>query len=138
MKSLVLAALPCLGLLGCFGTSTPAPGPAPVVVEPADGTLVVDWTINNASDPAECNQSAVSNIDVTVEAADGALVGEFQEDCRTFATSIPLAPGSYVATAVLIDGAGQDRTTPVAMDPFTIRGNDDLSVPIDFPSSSFR
>ena len=134
MKSWAAAALPCLGLLGCF-SADPGPGPAP---ERDTGTLVLDWTIGDTADPAECNQSAVSNIDVTVETADGGFVGEFQEDCRTFVTSIPLAPGSYVATAVLIDGSGQDRTTPVAIDPFTIHGSGDLSIPIDFPTSSFR
>ena len=36
-----------------------------------------------------------------------------------------------------IDPAGQDRTTAVDMAPFTIYGNDELVVPVDFPARSF-
>lgn len=107
------------------------------VVVPDSGTLVVDWTIDGVKDGAECNQGAARTIDVTVQTASGADAGEFQADCGAFSTSIELAPGSYVATAVLIDGAGNDRTTPVDINAFRIHGSDELTTPIDFPAGSF-
>jgi len=72
-----------------------------------------------------------------VQTAAGADVGEFQADCAAFATSIELPPGSYVATAVLIDDAGNDRTTPIDLNAFHIHDADELTTPIDFPAGSF-
>jgi hypothetical protein len=43
----------------------------------------------------------------------------------------------YFADAVLLDPAGYERTTPVDLGYFEIFGEDELVVPIDFPSNSF-
>ena len=129
MNGLRTAALLCLLAPACSVETRSEPAPAPVVV--ADGTLVVDWTINGTTDPNQCNQGAVTTID-------GGFVGEFQQACSAFATSINLAPGSYTASAVLVDARGTDRTTEIPIDAFTIRDNSELDVPIDFPASSFR
>lgn len=134
MKALVTAACSCLLAAGCFVSNDSSP-PAVVV---ATGTVVIDWTINGTKDPAQCIQGAASHLDVTVHSTAGGFVGEFQEPCASFATSIDLAPGSYVADAVLIDAAGAERTTAVPINPFTIHGNDTLDIPIDFPAQSFR
>ena len=76
-------------------------------------------------------------IDVTVQTASGADMGKFQTDCGGFSTSIDLPAGSYVASAVLVDASGNDRTTPVDLNPFRIRGDDVRTTPIDFPAGSF-
>lgn len=39
---------------------------------------------------------------------------------------------------VLLDADGKERTTDVVISTFTLRGNDSLTVPVDFPSNSFR
>jgi hypothetical protein len=120
---------------GCFVGTTPEAtpvDPGPVVV---DGTLIVDWTISGTRDPAQCQQGGSPTIDIVISGVGG---GEFQQDCGAFATSIRLAPGSYSATAVLIDSSGRDRTTELRIDPFVIHGNDQLTIPIDFPADSFR
>jgi hypothetical protein len=127
--------LACSSLLFVAACST-GPDRRAVVVADA-GTLVVDWTVDGVKDPAECDQGHASTIDITVQTADGADVGEFQADCGEFSTSIDLDPGSYIATAVLIDASGHDATTPVDLNPFRIRGNDVLTTPIDFPAGSF-
>jgi hypothetical protein len=128
-----------LGLLAtsCFVETDPGPLP-PIPVARAFGTLTVDWTINGSKDPDQCNQSFATTLDAMVHTTSGKFVGEFQEACRSFATSIDLPRGSYTADAVLIDANGFDRTTAVRIDTFAIRGNDNLSVPIDFPARSFR
>jgi hypothetical protein len=112
------------------------PGPRAVPVA-ASGALVVDFTIDGTKDADQCAQGSVSSIDVTVETVDGEPVGEFEGPCTALATSIDLAPGGYTATAVLIDSSGADRTTPVSIDPFSIHGEDELHIPIDFPARSF-
>jgi hypothetical protein len=47
------------------------------------------------------------------------------------------APGRYSGIAVLLDPSGADRTTEVDLGAFTIYGNDVLTIPVDFPASSF-
>lgn len=125
----------CLTLLGaCFSSTTSEP--PPVAESPAlVGTLIVDWTINGVHDPAQCQQSSAAAIDVIVSGPDG---GRFRQDCTAFATSISLPRGNYTASAVLLDSSGDDRTTAVQLDAFVIRGNDQLTIPIDFPADSFR
>ncbi len=101
---------------------------------PAAGTLVVDWSIGGIKFPAKCSQSGSAAIEIAVNGPSG---GIFTQDCGAFATSIGLASGNYSASARLIDIVESARTTDVSLGSFTIFGNDTLSVPIDFPASSF-
>jgi len=127
--SLVYASL----TLACtLETSVPPP---PVMV--SQGRAVIDWTISGAKDPDKCAQSSVGTIQIVVTDANGAPAGTFQQSCSAFSTSIALNPGRYTANATLLDPNGQARTTSVAIIPFTIRGNDSLNIPIDFPARSF-
>jgi hypothetical protein len=129
---LFLLAVPLLVTVACT-TENP---PDRVVVP--DGSLIIDWTIEGTKDPAECTATGADSIDVTVQTAAGATVGEYQEPCGAFATSIDLPADGYTADAVLIDSNGGDRTTDVPIDPFTIVGDDELTIPVDFPANSFR
>jgi len=110
-------------------------GSGPVAVD--SGSLILDWTIDGTKDPDQCDQAEASTLDVIVSRADGASAGEFQQSCRAFATTIDLAPDSYSADAVLIDSAGEARTTSVHVHSFEILGNDELTIPIDFSAGSF-
>jgi hypothetical protein len=134
MKSALLAAL-CLGLSGCVAEATT--DSRPVVVDSATGFLVVDWSISGEQDPSLCRQSDADVINVAIETADGFFIGEFEDACEAFATSIALSADGYFADAVLLDPAGYERTTPVDLGYFEIFGDDELVVPIDFPSDSF-
>jgi hypothetical protein len=134
--------LPLLGfslsalLSGCFVEADNGGPPTQVVVSD-HGALVVDWTIQGRNTRDQCDLSDVATIDVTVTALNGAPAGEFQQSCAAFATTIDLAPGSYTASAVLLDSSGRDRTTAVQVRAFDILGSDQLSVPIDFSASAF-
>jgi hypothetical protein len=112
-------------------TTLPGPG------QSGSGSLRVDWTINGTTDAFACTQSGVAVIEILVSTGDGAVPAVYQQDCRSFATSIALFPGTYAGSAQLLDGANETRTTNVTLEPFTIRPNEELRVPIDFPSSSF-
>jgi hypothetical protein len=126
-------AAPILALCaGCIVESAPR---ATVVV--AQGQLVIDWTIDGVKDANKCAQAAVSTIEVVIRYANGAEAGTYQQSCGAFSTSIALYAGDYRADATLLDAKGSARTTTIPIQPFTIRGNDTLSVPIDFPASSF-
>jgi hypothetical protein len=102
-----------------------------------DGVLVVDWTIDDAKDSRDCASQGADGIDVVVSTAAGDVVGDFNAYCEAFDLSIQLAPGSYNGDATLLDAAGRPRTTSVDLGRFTIYGDDELHVPIDFPLDSF-
>jgi hypothetical protein len=142
----VLLAGAALG--GCFiGTGEPTPSrevtttsptePAPAPA-PTTATLVIQWTITGLTDPNECIKAEAKNIEISIADTSGAEVGAYQQACSAFSTSITLNPGTYTAYAALLNDAGQTRTTDVAIDRFTLRSNDSLTIPIDFPSNSFR
>jgi hypothetical protein len=120
-----------VGLSGCVVEANDAPYRERV------GALIVDWTIDGSKSVEECNLSGSSTLDVTIVTSSGAVAGEFQQACESFATTITLAPGSYSGQAVLLDGAGRERTTSVQIRPFEVFSNDQLSIPIEFPANSF-
>ncbi|MFS8067899.1 MAG: hypothetical protein ACMG6S_16170 [Byssovorax sp.] len=123
-----------LGLSGCFvSTSNDPVGTRPLSGE---GALVIDWTINGSRDPNQCNQASASRLEIIV-VPDVGRSSAFSQDCDLFGASIPLEPGTYSASALLVDSGGHARTTTIEIDAFTIRGDDELHAPIDFPASSF-
>lgn len=136
---LFAAAVAALGAAACTVTTDPGVTTVDPTLPPSasGGTLRVDWTINGSTDPNACTQSAATTLEFSVITAQGTPPAIYQQSCGTFATSIPLSPGSYSGTAVLLDAAQNPRTTTIEVQPFTIRANEELRIPIDFPSSSF-
>lgn len=123
---------------GCFvdagtGSSRPYYDDAPYYGE---GTLVVDWSIAGVVSPYECRRSAAYSIAVIIETEGGRLVDEFTDDCEAFVTSVSLPTGNYVATLLLLDAGGYDRTTAITA-PVRITGGYETELPVDFPPSSF-
>jgi len=116
---------------GCIVQHDNGPPPAP------HGTLVVDWTIDELKDPSQCTQSSSDSIEVTVDDLNGDVIGTYEQSCEAFAESITLSPGDYTASAIMVDGSGKARTTAVSIARFSIYGNDQLDIPIDFPANSF-
>ncbi len=135
-KTLASLALVAAAATSCTVTTSDDPvfRTSPTVPTVTQGTLRVDWTIDGVADPSRCTQSLAAAIEISV---DGPVPGTFQQTCETFATSITLEPGTYSGVAELVDGARQPRTTAVQIEPFTIRANEELRIPVDFPSSSF-
>jgi hypothetical protein len=125
------------GLLAVSSCVVETTDSRPVVVGADTGLLVVDWSISGYQDPALCRQSDADLINIHIETADGDSVGEFEDVCEAFSTSIELVPGDYFAEAVLLDPSGSVRTTAVDLGLIDILGNDELVVPIDFPPDSF-
>jgi hypothetical protein len=101
-----------------------------------EGTLIIDWSIAGIVSPYECRRSAADSIAIIIETTDGRLVDEFADDCEAFATSFTLPTGNYVATVLLLDAGGYDRTTAISA-PVRISGGYETELPVDFPPSSF-
>lgn len=139
----LLAVLLPVALLptACF-VETDSPQPRAVVVgtePPVASTLVIDWSIAGLKDPNECSKSQSGTIEISIDDASGGVeIAAYHQSCTAFSTSITLDPGTYTAVARLLDGSGIPRTTDLPIDTFTLRGNDELTIPIDFPSDSFR
>jgi hypothetical protein len=127
------------------GSCVVDPYPPPsrtVIVEPTlpplnQGTLILRWTINGLQDPNECVRGAAANVELSIVDVSGREVAAYQQQCVIFSMSVPLYPGSYTASAVLLDAGNQPRTTRVFIDPFSIVGGDTFDVQVDFPPSSF-
>ena len=127
-----------LAVGACTGTATVDTAPATTVAptEPPS-TLVVQWTLDENTDPNLCVATGAAAIEITVVDPNGQEVGTFQQGCQAFSTSITLPAGPYSAHALLLDGGNAVRTTSVDIAPFVLNGNDQLVVTVDFPASSF-
>jgi hypothetical protein len=138
MKALPYLALSSLAvstMSGCLITTDD--DDSPTYVSPIQGTLTVEWTIGGSTDADQCFQGSASDIDIIVTTGTGDFYGEYLQDCVAFATSIHLPAGTYDANAALVDSSGTARTTSVDTGPFNVHGGDEVSVPVDFPASSF-
>lgn len=101
------------------------------------GDVIVDWTISGAKAPSLCTQSSARTLVIDVFNNSGTTVGSYEQRCEAFATTITLNDGLYSATATLLDGGGVARTTTVSLGQLDIIAGTSITVPIDFPSSSF-
>jgi hypothetical protein len=134
----------CAIALGSSCYVDPYPSPRrTVIVEPPlppanQGTLVVRWTLAGVMDPNECIRTASANMELSIADPSGREIAAYQQPCTIFSMSVPLFPGNYTASAVLLDAGNQPRSTRVFIDPFTILGtNDTFDVQVDFPPDSF-
>lgn len=101
-----------------------------------EGVLLVDWSIAGVIDPRECRFSGAYGTVIIIETPGGSLVREYADDCDAFGASFALPPGPYVATVVLVDEDGYDRTTEVSV-PIRIYDGHETELPVDFPPDSF-
>jgi len=138
---LTMGACFALGSTGCFFEASTDAGPAPpppVAPPPLAGSLTVQWTVDEVTDPNVCIMGNASTLDIVLTTAGGGFAGEFQGACTAFTTTISsLAPGDYAASARLLDAGGRPRTTIINLHPFTIVENTNLVVNLDFPADSF-
>jgi hypothetical protein len=105
---------------------------------PTNGSVTFDWTLAGVKDPSECGIQNVDTFDVVVTTPDGAPYAEFRESCEVFETTVSLPPGRYAANAVLLDPQNFERTTEIPVVPFDVISATTLSIPLDFPPSSFK
>lgn len=126
-----------LALPSCLLTTDRDDPPPPAVLHEPSGVVVFAWSLDGAKNPDECDQSDTDALLVSIRTRSGSHIGEFEQYCQVFETSIELEPGTYEAEAVLLAPDGIERTTPIQIPPFDTFGHELLEVPIDFPPSSF-
>ena len=137
---ILLGASLALGATGCVFSSSTDAGPAPPLPPPGPltGSLTLQWTVDEVTDPNTCIMGNAATFDVVLHTTDGAFAGEFQASCGAFTTTISsLTEGGYTGNAVLLDPAGRVRTTSIGIQPFNIVANSNLVVDLDFPADSF-
>jgi hypothetical protein len=134
MRQLAQAATCTLALaIAACGSSNGTPAPA----TPVTGALIMQWSVDETTNPNLCNATGASTFDLQIFNGAGAFAGEFTQACSAFATSVQLVEDTYTARATLLDAAGTPRTTTVNVAPFTIVGGTSLTIAVDFPANSF-
>jgi hypothetical protein len=103
-----------------------------------EGALVVDWTIERAKDPFDCDVNRATEIAIDLTSVSGRPLDMFRQSCDEFETSIELEEGDYAGYAVLLDPDGFELTTQVDLGAFSIYPDSDTVVRINFPGDSFR
>jgi hypothetical protein len=126
-------ALAVAGLSGCLITTDAGPEPAPA---PRTGTLTVAWTVGDSRSPAACAQFGADDFELVVRDRAGRPVTTAIADCTDFTITVPLPPGDYEADATLIDARSRAITTTLPLHDIDIQPGPDLTIEIDFPSSS--
>jgi hypothetical protein len=77
-------------LLGCSVDTRPS--------VPANGTLALNWTINDTTDPDQCNEASAASLSLDVRDGSGTY-GTYSAMCNAFAVTVSLPPGAYSAQA---------------------------------------
>lgn len=125
------ACLLAASLSGCFVESS-APPPPP------EGSITVDTTIEETTDPALCAALGVDRIEVTILDA-GGVVDTVTTPCETFGITIEGLPeGTYEAEVMLLDAFGNQMSDIVVFQGADVVGGTDFGISIDFPVSSIN
>jgi hypothetical protein len=132
-----------VGVVGCASDATTSGSASLVATNDGDassqpGWLLLDWSIAGDSHAEQCDLSHSATIAITVGSAGGESRRVHQATCMAFNATIQLSPGDYIADAVLLDGAGESLTVPVALQPFEISSGLPLRVPLEFPLNAFK
>lgn len=126
-------ALAVAGLSGCFVTTETGPEPAPA---PRTGTLTVAWTVNDSRSPVACAQFGADDFELIINDRARRPITTRTATCTDFTLTVRLPPGTYEGDATLIDARSRARTTTLPLHDIDIRPGADLTIEIDFPTSS--
>jgi hypothetical protein len=101
----------------------------------SDGTLTIDWSLDDSFDADECDHYDGYYTEVIVyEGRDD--VAHVQPHCDDFAVSIDLPDGVYSLDATLLDHAEHPVTTSVSLDDIDVYEDRETRISIDFPLDS--
>ena len=131
MVSLVacgLAASP----LGCMVGVTASPP----VATATTGTLTVTWLMAGTTDSSLCAGYGADSLELAVYDSAGNEVTTVEAPCESFATTVELPEGRYTANATLVDSALRARSVTKPLSAIDIVAGTDLTIDLDFPTSS--
>lgn len=121
------------GLSGCFVTTEPGPGPSPTI---QTGTVTVTWTVAGSRSPAACSQFGAYDLELIVRDRFRRPITTVNAPCSDFTITVQLPTGNYEAEASLVDTQSHPVTTSLPLRDIRILAGSDLTIDIDFPSSS--
>ena len=135
--SLTGCALAVAGLSGCFITAEPGPGPGPgPAPAPRTGTVTVTWTVTGSRSPAACSLFGADDFELVISDRAGRPITTATAPCSDFTITVPLPPGSYEGEGTLVDSRSRALTTTLPLRDIRIIPGSDLTIDIDFPSTS--
>jgi hypothetical protein len=103
-----------------------------------EGTLAIDWTLDDSFDPRACDDFAARELELVIYDDRDGVVDRFQAPCDDFSAAVDLLDGVYSIDATLLDRLGDDVTTTVSIDGIDVYAGDETPVHIDFPLDSIR
>lgn len=135
--SLAGCALAVAGLSGCFITPDTGPGPGPLPVPAVrTGTVTLTWTVAGSHSPPACAQFGADDFELAIHDRAGRSITTVIASCADFTLTVPLPPGSYEGEATLVDSRSRAMSTTLPVHDIQIISGSDLTVDIDFPSTS--
>ena len=103
-----------------------------------DGTLTVEWTLDDSFDPGACHDYDARTLELVVYEWDGSVAADLHVPCDEFTASINLPDGTYAMDATLLDRSGREVTTTLSLDDIDVYYGEETFIPIDFPVDSVR
>jgi hypothetical protein len=127
------------GLTGCYVSTEPFPGPEPgpiPVIPVVTGTVTVSWTVAGSHSAPACSQFGAEELELVVSDAFRRPVMTVSAPCTDFELPVKLPRGNYEALARLVDASGNAISTGLPLRDIRIIPGSDLTIDIDFPSTS--
>jgi hypothetical protein len=102
---------------------------------PYDGTLTIDWSLDDSFDPDACDDYDARYIELAIyEGRDE--VALLQPRCDDFEISIDLPDGEYSLDATLLDRSERAVSTTLSLDDIDVYEDLETPISIDFPLDS--
>lgn len=135
--SAVLAgcALAVASLSGCFITTDTGPGPSPSPSLPT-GSLTVTWTVAGSHSPPACAQFGAYDLEIIILDRFRRPITTTHAPCTDFSATVDLPPGDYTAEVTLVDSSSRDVSTSLPLRDIEVKPSSDLTIDVDFPSTS--
>ena len=134
LSSCVLA---IAGSTGCYVSTEPLPPPGPEpVIHVQTGTVTVSWTVSGSHRAPACSQFGADELELVVFDRSHRPVMTVTAPCTDFALPVSLPRGNYEAEARLVDAQGNDVSTALLLQDIRIVPDSELTIVIDFPSTS--
>ena len=128
-------ALAVAGLSGCFLMTDTRPGPEPV--PPAEtGSATIAWTVTGSRSPVSCSQFGAYDLELTVYDRFHRQITQRAAPCTDFTVTVNLPEGTYEVEAVLVDSRSREVSTTFSREDVRVTPESNLTIEVDFPSSS--
>jgi hypothetical protein len=134
--ALSLAACALVTALPACSVGLGAEPPIVTSVPDTTGTVTVQWTVAGAPDPSVCSAYGATTLELVVYDANGTQVATANAPCDSFALTLTLDEGTYTADATLVDPDSTARSVTKPLDDIDVVAGTDLSIDLDFPTSS--